>query len=89
MLRNLTKVVCAGAMLAATQVSLAQETRPILTQATPKKMADAYEQFARDKGWKIIVAIRSLRGTDLRMPGAPSWICAFPCVLASPCSRLW
>jgi glc operon protein GlcG len=57
MLRNLTKVVCAGAMLAATQVSLAQETRPILTQTTAKKMADACEQFARGKGWKIIVAI--------------------------------
>lgn len=57
MLRNLTKVVCAGAMLAATQVSLAQETRPILTQATEKKMADACEQFARGKGWNIIVAI--------------------------------
>jgi len=57
MLRNLTKVVCAGAILAATQVSLAQETRPILTQTTAKKMADACEQFARSKGWKIIVAI--------------------------------
>ncbi len=57
MLRNLTKVVCAGAMLAATQVSLAQETRPILTQTTAKKMADACEQYARGKGWKIIVAI--------------------------------
>jgi glc operon protein GlcG len=57
MLRNLTKVVCAGAILAATQVSLAQETRPILTQATAKKMADACEQYARGKGWKIIVAI--------------------------------
>jgi glc operon protein GlcG len=57
MLRHLTKVVCAGAILAATQVSLAQETRPILTQTTAKKMADACEQFARGKGWKIIVAI--------------------------------
>lgn len=57
MLRNLTKLVCAGAMLAATQVSLAQETRPILTQTTAKKMADACEQFARGKGWRIIVAI--------------------------------
>jgi uncharacterized protein GlcG (DUF336 family) len=57
MLRNLTKVVCAGAILAAAQVSLAQETRPILTQATAKKMADACEQYARGKGWKIIIAI--------------------------------
>jgi glc operon protein GlcG len=44
-------------MLAATQVSLAQETRPILTQTTAKKMADACEQYARGKGWKIIVTI--------------------------------
>jgi uncharacterized protein GlcG (DUF336 family) len=57
MLRNLTKVACAGAILVATQVTLAQETRPILTQAAAKKMADACEQFARGKGWKIIVAI--------------------------------
>jgi glc operon protein GlcG len=57
MLRNLMKVVCAGALLAVTQVSLAQESRPVLTQATAKKMADACENYARGKSWKIIVAI--------------------------------
>ena len=57
MLRNVTKVVCAGVILGAVQLSLAQETRPMLTQATAKKMADACEQYARSKGWKIIIAI--------------------------------
>jgi glc operon protein GlcG len=35
----------------------AQEMRPMLTQATAKKMADACEQKAKAEGWKIIVAI--------------------------------
>ncbi len=57
MIRKLTKIACAAAMLATTQMSLAQESRPILTQATAKKMADACENHARSKGWKIIIAI--------------------------------
>ena len=62
MLRNLTKVVCTGAILACTQISFAQETRPILTQATAKKMADGCEQMARTKGWKVIIAIVDMGG---------------------------
>jgi glc operon protein GlcG len=62
MLRNLTKVLCVGAVLACTQLSLAQEMRPMLTQATAKKMADACEQMARGKGWKMIIAIVDMGG---------------------------
>lgn len=35
----------------------AQETKPTLTQATAKKMADACEAKAKAEGWKIIIAI--------------------------------
>ena len=62
MVRNLTKVICAGAILACSQVGFTQETRPILTQATAKKMADGCEQLARAKGWKMIVAIVDMGG---------------------------
>jgi len=62
MIRNLTKIVCAGAMLAATQLSLAQESRSILTQATAKKMADACEAAAKAKGWKMVIAILDAGG---------------------------
>jgi glc operon protein GlcG len=62
MLRNLTKVLCVGALLACAQFSLAQESRPILTQATAKKMADGCEQMARSKGWKMVIAIVDMGG---------------------------
>ena len=62
MIRNLTKVLCAGALLTATQVSLAQESRPILTQATAKKMADACEAMAKAKSWKMVIAILDAGG---------------------------
>jgi uncharacterized protein GlcG (DUF336 family) len=57
MIRALSKVLCAGVVLACAQGALAQETRPILTQATAKKMADACENYARGKGWKLVIAI--------------------------------
>jgi glc operon protein GlcG len=57
MLSKFAKVLCAATVLACAQTSFAQETRVILNQATAKKMADACEQLAKSKGWKIIVAI--------------------------------
>ncbi|MEO6021993.1 MAG: heme-binding protein [Burkholderiales bacterium] len=57
MVPSLMKVICAGVIVACSQVGFAQEVRPILTQATAKKMADACEQMARAKGWRIVVAI--------------------------------
>lgn len=57
MFRRLLKVLVAGVLLAGSQWSMAQESRPVLSQATAKKMADACEKLAREKGWKIIVAV--------------------------------
>jgi glc operon protein GlcG len=54
---NTTKLIAAGALLACAQLTAAQETRPMLTQATAKKMADACEKLAREKGWKMVIAI--------------------------------
>jgi glc operon protein GlcG len=56
---NLTKITlfAASTLMACANFTVAQEMRPILTQATAKKMADACEKLAREKGWKIVVAI--------------------------------
>jgi glc operon protein GlcG len=51
------KLFAAGTLIACAQISAAQETRPILTQATAKKMADACEKLAREKGWKMVIAV--------------------------------
>lgn len=37
--------------------AIAQESRPMLTQATAKTMADACEAKAKAEGWKMIIAI--------------------------------
>ncbi len=57
MFSKATKLIAAGAMLACAQMAAAQETRPMLTQATAKKMADACEKLAREKGWKMVIAV--------------------------------
>ena len=57
MLRITMMVLVAGALFAGAQLTAAQETRPILTQATAKKMADACEKLAREKGWKMVIAV--------------------------------
>jgi glc operon protein GlcG len=48
-------LACAAAMLTAT--ATAQEARPMLTQATAKKMADACEAKAKAEGWKMVIAV--------------------------------
>jgi uncharacterized protein GlcG (DUF336 family) len=57
MLRKMTNVLVAGVLLAGAQLTPAQETRPVLTQATAKKMSDACEKLAREKGWKMVIAV--------------------------------
>lgn len=56
----LAALACAGALTAAP--ALAQSARPTLDLATARLMADACERHAKEKGWRMIIAINDEAG---------------------------
>ncbi|WP_306478228.1 heme-binding protein [Methyloversatilis sp.] len=56
----LSAFACAGALM--TAPALAQSARPTLDLATARLMADACERHAKEKGWRMIIAINDEAG---------------------------
>lgn len=56
----LAAFACAGALM--TAPALAQSARPTLDLATARLMADACERHAKEKGWRMIIAINDEAG---------------------------
>ncbi|WP_439537917.1 GlcG/HbpS family heme-binding protein [Methyloversatilis sp.] len=56
----LAAFACAGTLM--TAPALAQSARPTLDLATARLMADACERHAKEKGWRMIIAINDEAG---------------------------